>query len=124
MPTYLLSFHGGKMQETPEEGVAVLGEWNRWYDDLGDALVDTGNPVGRSATLAKDATTQDGGPNPVTGYAIIEADDLDAALELAGTCPQLENGTIEVGELFAMTPDAMGDGASETDAERETVEVG
>ena len=26
MPTYLLSFHGGKMPETPEEGASVLAD--------------------------------------------------------------------------------------------------
>lgn len=39
----------------------------------------------------------------VTGYSIVEAADLDAAVAIAGRCPLLGTGsTIEVGETIPM----------------------
>jgi len=40
-------------------------------------------------------------PNPVTGYSLIAADTIEAAIELAKGCPiLLSGGRIEVGETF------------------------
>lgn len=76
--------------------------WVGWFASLGDAVVDAGNPIGRNKTVASDGSVTEGGaPNPVTGYSIIRADSLDAAVDVAKTCPQLQSGgSIEVGETF------------------------
>ena len=45
----------------------------------------------------------DGGANPLSGFTIIEASDMDAAHDLATGCPILESeGTIEVAEMMSM----------------------
>jgi hypothetical protein len=103
MPNYLLSYHGGSMPETEEAGAAVMAAWGAWMSAVGDAMVDPGNPVGHTVTVASDGSTSDGGgANPVTGYSIIKADDLDAALALVAGCPILSSygGSVEVGETF------------------------
>jgi hypothetical protein len=42
-----------------------------------------------------------GGPNPVTGYSVLNADNLEAAIELARGCPHLTaNGSVEVSETY------------------------
>jgi hypothetical protein len=75
--------------------------WTKWFQDLGDAVVDGGNPVGRNWTLTKDGTNEDGGSNPATGYSVIRADSMQRALELAGGCPHLQaDGTVEICETF------------------------
>jgi hypothetical protein len=44
-----------------------------------------------------------GGANPLSGYSIIEAKDLDDAVRLSKGCPVLlSGGSIEVSELIAM----------------------
>jgi hypothetical protein len=95
-------YHGGGAPESEEEGAAVMQAWNDWFGGLGAAVVDAGNPTGASATVGSDgSTTPGGGANPVTGYSIIGADSLDAALVLAKSCPQLASGgTIEVVEAL------------------------
>ncbi|MEP6816486.1 MAG: hypothetical protein ABI873_13135 [Marmoricola sp.] len=102
MSKYLLSYHGGGMPESEEEGAKITAAWGAWMGQLGAAMVDGGNPTGQSATIAADgSTSQGGGANPVTGYSVIEADGLDAAVELAKGCPiLLSGGSIEVGETF------------------------
>ena len=101
---YLLVFHGGQMPETPEESAKVLGTWNAWFATLGDAVVDGGNPVGQVRTIVSDGTISNRALNPASGYSIIKADSLDAAVALAKGCPILNGGlgSIEVGETIAM----------------------
>jgi hypothetical protein len=104
MTKYLLGYHGGGMPETPEEGDKVMKAWNSWMGTLGKSLLDGGNPAGAAKTVAPDGKVTDGGgANPVTGYSIIEANDLDDAVRLSKGCPILiSGGSIEVSELMAM----------------------
>lgn len=50
----------------------------------------------------KNDANSGGGANPVTGYSIIKADTMDAAVQMAKGCPLLESGgSIEVAETFS-----------------------
>jgi hypothetical protein len=102
MPNYLLAFHGGGMAETDEARQEVMAAWGRWYEELGQAIVDGGNPVGQAKTIASDGSVADGGgANPITGYTIISADDIDAAVQITKGCPVLTSGgSVEVSETF------------------------
>ncbi|MDR3475157.1 MAG: YciI family protein [Devosia sp.] len=104
MTKYVLAYHGGGMPATPEEGQKIMAAWNSWMGGLGKALVDGGNPTGPARTIAKDGKISDGGgANPITGYSIIEAASLDAAVSMAKTCPILASGgSVEVAETFAV----------------------
>lgn len=104
MPKYLLGYHGGGMPATPEEGAKVTAAWMSWMGSLGGALVDAGNPIGTAKTVAATGKVSDGGgANPLTGYSVIEAANLDAAVKIASTCPQLAaGGTVQVAETFAV----------------------
>ena len=102
MAKYLRSYHGGGMPDSEEEGAKIMAAWGVWMEQVGSALADAGAPVGEVATIAPDgSSTPGGGVNPVTGYSLITADSLDAAIELAKGCPiLLSGGSIEVGETF------------------------
>ena len=79
-----------------------MARWNAWIDDLGDAMVNPGTPVGKSKTVSSDGVSDDGGSNPLAGFSIVEADSMEAVLEMAKTCPFVEMGTIEVAEMMKM----------------------
>jgi hypothetical protein len=100
MPNYLLAYHGGTMAETEEARAQVMAAWGKWFQDLGPAVVDGGNPIGQTVTVGDGgAVAGGGGADPVTGYSVIKADSLDGAVELARACPILQmGGRIEVGE--------------------------
>ena len=104
MADYLFTYHGGGVPETEEEGEKVMAAWGAWMGELGEALVDQGNPVGPSASVATDGTTAPfHGPDTVTGYSIVTAADLDAATALAMGCPiRDDGGWVEVGEIVPM----------------------
>jgi len=104
MPKYLLAYHGGQMAQTPAEQEKAMAAWGGWFGSLGDAVVDAGNPTGPSRTVAADGSASaGGGPNPVTGYTLVSASDLEAAVSLAKGCPILSSGgTVEVAETIEM----------------------
>jgi len=104
MPKYVLAYHGGSRAESPAEQAKVMDAWIAWFGTLGDAVVDGGNPTGASKTVKPDGSAVDGGgANPITGYSLISATDLDAAVSLAKGCPIFASGgTVEVAEAIDM----------------------
>ena len=104
MPKYLLGYHGGSMPESEAEQAAAMAAWGTWFEQLGDAVVDGGNPTAAAKTIGSDGSTSDGGgANPLSGYSILQATDLDAAVSLAKGCPIFTGGgSVEVGELVEM----------------------
>lgn len=95
MSTYLLTYHGGSMPETKEAQDQAMAAWTAWFGTLGDALVDGGNPISTSKAISSDGSVMDATSAP-TGYSIIKADDLDAAVELSKGCPVLAGGAAVV----------------------------
>jgi hypothetical protein len=92
MPTYLIV-------NRPPKGytgsAATRAAWNAWFAELGADLVDRGNPTFTRSTLGNCGPDTDLG-----GYTLVSADDLEAALAAAKSCPVLQvGGGVEVGEL-------------------------
>jgi hypothetical protein len=104
MPKYVFAYHGGSRPESEAEQAAVMTAWINWFGTLGEAVVDGGNAVGASRTIVADGSTSDGGgTNPLTGYSLVNASDLDAAVSLAKGCPILSaGGSVEVAEAIDM----------------------
>lgn len=104
MPKFMMIYHGGGRPETPEEGEKVMAAWVAWMGGIGENLVDGGNPAGMSKTVTATGVEDNGGANPVSGYTLINAADMDAAIEIARGCPILEGGqgTVEIAEAMEM----------------------
>ncbi|MEL6608787.1 MAG: YciI family protein [Pseudomonadota bacterium] len=105
MPKYLFIYHGGKTPETQEEGEAAMAAWGAWFEELGAATLDGGNPVGQSHTVSATGHTEDGGPNPVSGYGIFQFDDYAAACAAAAKNPMVLDGSgasVEVAQIHEM----------------------
>lgn len=101
MAKYLLVYHGGAMGEGEAAQAAIMAAWDAWFQELGGALVDGGNPASGTKVIASDGAVTDGGGTSPTGYSIIAADSHDAAVSLARGCPVLKGGgMIEVVETF------------------------
>jgi len=64
-------------------------------------LVNPGTPLGKSQFVTASGVS-DTGPEPLTGYSIISADNIDAAIDAAKACPFAEIGTLEVAEIKSM----------------------
>ena len=106
MANYLLLYSGGgAMPEDEAEMKKGLQDWTDWYTRLGKAVVDEGKPF----TPQAKSITSNGHINVgavecmASGYTIIKAESLDAAVALARSCPILKlEGNISVYETFDM----------------------
>ncbi|HMD51960.1 MAG TPA: hypothetical protein VKG62_04540 [Solirubrobacteraceae bacterium] len=103
MTNYVLAYTGGGMASTDAEREAAMAAWGAWFGSLGSAIVDAGNPFGPSMTVASGGAVSEGGNSELTGYTVVQAEDLASAGELAKGCPVLSNGgTVEVYETFSV----------------------
>jgi hypothetical protein len=101
MANYLLTYYGGGMPESPEENAQAMQAWTAWFGQLGDTLVDGGNPTSQSRAISPDGSVMDATMAP-SGYSVIKADTLDAAVKAAGSCPVLAGGaTVVVSETLS-----------------------
>lgn len=86
-----------------EEVQKVVGAWKGWIDSMGsavqsgDAFKFGGKSVGKSGTAEAD--------NLLTGYVVVEVENLSEAEKLAEGAPSvaLGQGSIEVYELLPMS---------------------
>ncbi|HJT57180.1 MAG TPA: hypothetical protein VJ761_11845 [Ktedonobacteraceae bacterium] len=103
MANFLLLYSGGSMPESQAEQAQVMQAWESWFGSLGSNVVDGGNPFTPAAkSIASNGTVSDGPVGTLaSGYSIIKADSLDAAVEAARQCPVLlGGGQITVYETF------------------------
>jgi hypothetical protein len=101
MPKYVIAYLGGKQVANPEGRAAHMAKWKAWVDELGSAMVNPGTPLGQGKLVSSDGVSERG-PNHLTGFSIVLAENIDAAIEIAQRCPFLEIGTIEVAEAMEM----------------------
>ncbi len=104
MAQFILTYLGGDKPITPEAGKQHFAEYQQWLSDLGNAVISPANPLKDTTLVLPNGKTERRSATGMSGYTIIEADDLEAALEMARFCPFLRiNGTLEVSELIPMS---------------------
>jgi hypothetical protein len=101
--TYL--FRGREMSASPEQMQKTMQKWVAWFKDLGAKghLKDPGHPLEHTGKVVrgKQKAVSDGpyaeAKDVVGGYIVVEAADLNQAIELSKGCPILEvGGSVEV----------------------------
>lgn len=103
MQKFIFAYHGSPSINSPEEGQAHMAAWKAWMDGLGDAVLDRGLPAGPSKTVSRVGVSDDGGPNPLSGISVVQAENIEAALEMAKISPHVTGGaTIEVAPAMDM----------------------
>lgn len=103
MPKFIIAYLGGDQPETPAAGAAHMEKWKAWLADLGEAVINPGTPLVNSNYVSAAGVTQDGGANPMSGFSVISAKNMAAALDMAKACPFLGiGGTLHVAEMKEM----------------------
>ena len=104
MAKYLFVYHGATRPTDPADIKKVMDAWGAWFGSMGAAVIDGGNPVGKSSTVKSDGSlAEGGGANPAGGYSLIEASSLEDAHKKAKGCPILKRGgSIEVAQCMDM----------------------
>jgi hypothetical protein len=100
MAKFVYIYSGGQMAETPEAQEKAMQAWGAWFETLGDAVTDMGNPFGASVVVKDSAAS---GVGPAGGYSIVTAGSLDEAAANAKGCPVLDSGgSVAVYEALEM----------------------
>ena len=93
------SFNEKMMGMSQDEMMAEMGRWKVWMDNCGDAMVDMGTPLQGGISVMKSG--KEDSSREVTGYSMIQAESMDAAMELVKGHPHLamdDSCTIEIHE--------------------------
>jgi len=94
MNRYIVVYHSPAsaveqmMESTPEEQKEGMKVWMQWADKMGDALLDLGTPLTGGQRLSQDGVSVPVGDD-TSGYSIIQAESMDAALRLLDGHPHL-----------------------------------
>ncbi len=103
MSQYVIVYLGGEEPSSPEEGQKRFSKYMEWLSSLGDSAVSPANPLKNTNTVNSDGTVTTGSTTSMSGFTVIEADSIEAALSIAKACPFLDTGgTLEVSELIQM----------------------
>ena len=105
MSEFVYLYRGGEAGRSPEHMQQTMQKWMAWFKDLAQKghIKDRGQPLERAGKLVqgKRKTVTDGpfaeAKDLIGGFTLIEARDLDEAVELSKDCPILDvDGGVEV----------------------------
>ena len=111
MAEFLYLYRGGRMAASPEQMQNTMQKWMAWFKQLSDKghIKNMGHPLERTGKLVTGSrkTVTDGpfaeAKDAVGGYSLLEARDLEQAVELSKGCPIFEGeGTVEVRPIMQM----------------------
>jgi len=111
MSEYVFLYRGGEEGRSPERMQQMMQKWMSWLKGLAEKghIKDQGQPLERAGKLVKgkQKTVTDGpfaeAKDVVGGYTLIEARDLEQAVELSKGCPIFEvEGAVEVRPVMKM----------------------
>jgi hypothetical protein len=106
MTKFILLYNGPatKAEDMDKEMVAkIMGAWKTWMEKLGSAMVDMGQPMANGVAVVDDGSA--GTPLLLSGYSIIQAEDMEAAKKLVDGHPFLSDKTGKFSvEVFELQP--------------------
>ena len=101
MTQFVLVYLGGNQPSNPEEANKHFSKYMEWLSSLGDSVVIPTIPLKYTNTVSSDGTIREGGSSAMSGFTIIKAESMEAALSIAQACPFLEiGGSLEVSEMM------------------------
>ena len=103
MAQYVFVYLGGNQPSSPEEANNHFAKYVEWLTSLGDSVVIPTIPLKDTTTVSPDGTASEGGSSGMSGFSIIKAESMQAALAVAQSCPFLDiGGSLEVSEMMEM----------------------
>ena len=116
MPDFVYLFRATAEQSqaamgTPERAQQSMQAWLKWVDELNvnGHLKDRGQPLDRGGKVVRgEKPMVTDGPfvetkDLVLGFMIVQARDMDQAVELSKGCPMLAGGSVEIRPILAMS---------------------
>ncbi|MES0491005.1 MAG: YciI family protein [Leptospirales bacterium] len=103
MESFMIAYYGGGQPSSKEEGRVQMEKWMAWVKGLGDTIINPGTPLPVSKIVTSNSVEDDNNPDSMKGFAVVKAESIEAAIEIAKSDPFLENGgTIRVSLMMGM----------------------
>jgi hypothetical protein len=103
MENFMIAYYGGNRPASKEAGMAQMEKWKAWVAGLGEAIINPGTPLPVSKIVTASSVKDDNDPDSMKGFAVVKAENIEAAIEIAKSDPFLENGgTIRVFQMMEM----------------------
>ena len=100
MTQFIISYFGGDHPETDEQKQAHFAKYQAWLAELGNAVIEPMVPFKSTSVISPNGDISKGSTVSLMGHTVIQAENMEAALALAKSCPFLDiNGTLEVSEV-------------------------
>jgi hypothetical protein len=100
VPKFLVTYHGAGAP-SPDEAQQAMAAFMAWARSAGKALVDPGAPLGPRKTVSSGSIADGPADGPAGGYSILEAADLDSAVNLVRDHPFVSRGgSLEVSQAI------------------------
>lgn len=82
-----------------------MEKWKAWVKSLGETIINPGTPLPVSKIVTSRSIEDDNDPDSMKGFAVVRAENIEAAVKIAKSDPFLENGgTIRVSQMMEMKP--------------------
>ena len=91
MSKFLVTYHG-MGEPAPDQAQQAMAAFMAWASSVGGALVDPGAPLGPAKTVSSGSVSDGPADGPAGGYSVVEAADLDSAVELVKNHPFVGRG--------------------------------
>ena len=85
--------------ETPTQ--EIMDAWGKWFASIGDRIADAGSPLGPGKEISSSGIKDlPHDKAAITGYVVINADNIDEAVSIAKNCPIITS--VRVYEAMSM----------------------
>ena len=105
MPKFVLTYHGGpgEMPSDPAVMEEIMAAWGTWFESIGADLIDGGNPFASNTAIDASGAVIDAPTPDLSGFTVINAANVEAAIEVARRSPVLAGGSlVQVSEAIDM----------------------
>ncbi len=103
MAQFIISYIGGNHPTDPQLAKQHFEQYKNWLNSIGSAVISPANPFKNTHHIKADGSVSQGSQIKMSGFTVIEAESIEAAIEIAKQCPFLKiDGELEVAELIKM----------------------
>jgi hypothetical protein len=101
MANFMIAYFGGNQPGSEKESMAQMGRWKAWIDSLGEKVINPGTPLKGTKIVTTSDVQDENDPNAMKGYAVVKAETIEDAVEIAKSDPFLNgHGTIHVSQMM------------------------
>ena len=91
MAQYLLLYHCKALSKDKRKLKARKDSWDNFISEISNTVLGGGKPLVKAKTVTEDKEVGNGDCD-ITGFTVVEAEDLDEAVELSRSAPDLNQG--------------------------------